>query len=297
MAHKHVALQIANAQAGETLRIAYHDYAAKEKARGIFLLIHGFPQSSYQFRHVIPYLTQAGYRCIVPDYRGAGASSRAVSDFRKTTLAEDFIALLDELQITEPIFVIGHDIGGMIAYAMASRHPDRVKKVSWGECPLPGTNSYRRDRTEHAVQQFHFIFHSVADLPEALVQGKERIYISHFLEKITHNADAFKPEDIDHYTRLYEQPGAMRCAFGVYRAFEEDARDNTKHLEQSGKCQVPTLILSGEHSRHRFDAEEMALEVTEKDCLQVKLVPDSSHYLAEENPAGFADVLLRFVAE
>ena len=89
----------------------------------------------------------------------------------------------------------------------------------------------------------HALFHSVPDLPETLVQGKERIYISHFLEKITYNAAAFKPEDIDHYARLYEQPGAMRCAFGVYRAFEEDAKENIDHLKQSGKCRVPTLVL------------------------------------------------------
>lgn len=160
---------------------------------------------------------------------------------------------------------------------------------------MPGTQAYRTDRTEHAVQQFHFIFHSVPDLPEALVQGKERLYISHFLTKITHNMGAFQPRDVDMYVAQYEQPGAMRCAFGVYRAFEQDAIENMEHIRSHGRCKIPTLILSGAVSRLRHPAEEMALEVTQQEVLQVKEISGASHYIAEENPDEFAAVLIEFL--
>ena len=87
----------------------------------------------------------------------------------------------------------------------------------------------------------------------------------------------------------------MRSAFGVYRAFKQDAEENKRWIAEHGKCKVPTLILSGEHSRHQHEAEEMALEVIEKDRVEMGLVAEAGHYLAEENPSGFANVVLDFL--
>jgi pimeloyl-ACP methyl ester carboxylesterase len=282
----------------EPVRIAYLDQPSslpKSPPKPPILLLHGFPQTSHQFRHVLPLLAKAGYRCIAPDYRGAGRSSTSHTDFRKTTMAADMLALLDALDIKEPVHVLGHDIGGMIAFALASRHPERVRSVCWGECPLPGTVSYEKSKTEDAVQFFHFIFHSVPDLPEALVAGKERVYVSHFLNKITFNLGAFGEDDVDFYGEAYAQPGAMRCAFGVYRAFEKDKEENREWVGSEGKCRVPSLVVSGEMSRHRGEAREMALEVTEREILEEGVVKGAAHYLAEENPSGFVEVVLPFL--
>lgn len=298
MAQSHRAINIAPL-GSEPLCLAYLDHPPPEGTpdNATILLIHGFPQTSHQYRHILPTLARAGYRCVAPDYRGAGHSTKDVADFSKTTLAADMIALLDALDITEPVHVIGHDIGGMLAYALASRWPDRVRSVCWGECPLPGTESYGRDRMEHAVQQFHFIFHSVPELPEALVAGKERMYVEHFLHKITYNLDAFTEADVDAYAAAYSAPGAMRCAFGVYRAFERDAAENVAWVREHGRCKVPSLVLSGEHSRHREEAEGMALEVTEDEMLEVGVVGGAAHYLTEENPEGFVVAVLAFLGK
>ncbi|CAJ2510040.1 Uu.00g059400.m01.CDS01 [Anthostomella pinea] len=124
-----------------TLRIACIDSppAAADTVRGVIFLIHGFPQTSYQFRHVIEPLSPAGYRVIAPDCRGAGASSKPPDGFTKTTMTQDLVRLLDVLGVTEPVHVVGHDIGGMIAYDMAARYSSRVASVNWGECPLRET--------------------------------------------------------------------------------------------------------------------------------------------------------------
>ena len=297
MAATYHALDIVGADA-EPVRIAFLDHPSPPNhpsPKATILLIHGFPQTSHQFRHILPLLASQGNRCIAPDYRGAGRSSKAHKDFRKTTLAADLIALLDKLDITERVSVIGHDIGGMVAFALASRYPERVRSVCWGECPLPGTRTYQRDRTENAVQQFHFIFHSVPDLPEALVAGRERVYVSHFLNKITHNLAAFSEADIDAYAAAYAEPGAMRCAFGIYRAFEKDAEENREWIDTRGKCEVPSMILSGEFSRHLEEARDMALEVTQKEALEQGVVKGAAHYLAEESPGGFVEAVLPFL--
>ncbi|KAI2602388.1 soluble epoxide hydrolase [Hypoxylon sp. NC1633] len=280
-----------------SVRIAYIDCASKAKPphRGVILLIHGFPQTSYQFRHVINPLAEAGYRVLAPDYRGAGASSKPATGFTKSIMARDFVRLLSALDINEPVHVVGHDIGGMIAFAMAAKHPSRVASVNWGECPLPGTSAYAKDRTTHAVQQFHFIFHSVPDLPLALVAGRERIYLSHFFQKIAYNTAAIKSEDLDHYVRFYEQPGAMRCAFEVYRAFEQDAQECKESIASYGKLSLPALCLNGSCSRHLDDAAEMFAEVHQKGTYKIVAVPDSGHYIAEENPEGFVKETLAFI--
>jgi pimeloyl-ACP methyl ester carboxylesterase len=295
MTFSHLAVDVQGLD-GEAVRIAYLDHpATSSHFKGVILLLHGFPQTSHQFRHVLPLLAKEGYRCIAPDYRGAGRSSTSHNDFRKTTMAADMVALLNKLAITEPVHVIGHDIGGMIAFALASRYRERVRSVCWGECPLPGTAAYYRDKTDNAVQQFHFIFHCVSDLPEALVAGRERVYISHFLNKITYNLAAFSEADVDFYAAAYAQPGAMRCAFGVYRAFEEDARENREWLEANGKCKVPSMVLSGEKSGHREEALGMVLEVTDGEVVQQGVVEGAAHYLAEESPDGFVKAVLPFL--
>lgn len=113
MTAKHLLTTINPPTSPGPLRISYliSSPPNTDKPIATILLIHGFPQTSHQFRHIIPVLTFQGYRCIAPDYRGAG-SSKSLSnshDFRKTTMAQDVIHLLDHLNITEPIHVVGHD--------------------------------------------------------------------------------------------------------------------------------------------------------------------------------------------
>ena len=210
-------------------------------------------------------------------------------------MAEDILLLLDYLRIDDPIHLVGHDIGGMIAYAFASRYPSRVMSVVWGECPLPGTAVYQTNKTTRAVQQFHFIFHSVLDLPEALITGRERIYLNHFFSKLIYNTAAISSADLDHYVEMYSQPGAMRCALEVYRAFEIDAQENRHWIDKNGKSEVPAMALSGGKSAHKDEALEMFSEVHEQGIFEVAVVEEAGHYIAEENPDGFVGEILMFV--
>jgi pimeloyl-ACP methyl ester carboxylesterase len=107
------------------------------------LLIHGFPETSHQFRHIITPLSNAGYRVIAPDYRGAGFSSkpRDLAGYRKSVMAGDIVSLLDVLGV-DKVHVVGHDIGGMVAHSFATRYEGRTRSVMWGECPQPGTEVY-----------------------------------------------------------------------------------------------------------------------------------------------------------
>lgn len=264
------------------------------KPKGTILLIHGYPQTSYQFRHVITPLSDAGYTVIAPDYRGAGQSSHPRNGYEKVQMATDLHSLLTKhLGITSKAHVVGHDIGGMVAHAYASRFPDSTASVAWGECPLPGTSAYERVCKEEAHGGlWHFVFHWQTDLPEALTEGRERVYINTFYDRLCVNTKAITPADVDHYAFMFAKPGAMRSGFDVYRAFHQDAKDNREWLKQEGKCKVPSLSLSGGESFLAGIAKEQHEEMYEN--VEVATVSGSGHWCAEENPADFVKQVLKW---
>jgi pimeloyl-ACP methyl ester carboxylesterase len=277
----------------EEIRLSYTDCPPQYESNGDILLIHGFPQTSYQFRHVITPLSDAGYRVIAPDYRGAGQSSKPLTGYHKTQMAEDLHLLITHhLGIKDKIHVVGHDIGGMIAFAYASRYPDDVASVIWGECPLPGTSCY--EDIKGTTDVFHFVFHQVPDLPEFLIAGKEREYCKHFYDKHIYNTAGIDDEALDHYALMYSQPGAIRAGLEVYRAFEKDAEENKQWLKDNGKLKVPSLLMGGEESMLTKLSETMASECHEP-AAGVVTVEVSGHWIAEENPEGFVKDVLEFL--
>lgn len=280
----------------EDIRLSYIECAPSslEDAEGVILLIHGFPQTSYQFRHVITPLADAGYRVIVPDYRGAGQSSKPLTGYEKMQMAEDLHILIQtHFGISEPIHVVGHDIGGMIGFAYAARYPDDAASLIWGECQLPGSTCY--EQTKSSPDIFHFVFHQVPNLPEALIAGKEREYCKHFFNKNIYNSGAITPADLDHYVLAYSQPGAIRAALEVYRAFERDAEENRTWIAENGKVKVPSLLMMGRQYPLAESAEEMADEFHEG--AEVLTIDESGHYIAEENPEDFVKGVLGFVGQ
>ena len=107
------------------------------------VLLHGYPETWYEWRHVIGPLVRAGWRVVAPDYRGAGDSSKPTGGYDKRTMAADIFKLLrNHLKISGQVTVVGHDIGMMVAYAFASDYPKSVDKLVLMEAPLPGTAVY-----------------------------------------------------------------------------------------------------------------------------------------------------------
>ena len=267
----------------------------KVESKGTILLIHGFPQTSYQFRHVITPLSDEGYHVIAPDYRGAGYSSKPRDGYEKTQMAADLHELLTEqLGITNKVHVVGHDIGGMVAHAYASRFPDSTASIALGECPLPGTQAYDRFcRDVSGVWHFHF--HWQTDLPEMLTFGREKEYLQHFFDRLCVNVSAITPEDVDYYTTMFSKAGAMRAGFDVYRAFHKDVEENRKWVEEKGKCKVPCISLNGGQSFLVEIAEEQNLEMYE--TTENATVEGAGHYCAEENPTDFIKKVLLWVGK
>src|SRR6476620_4803450 len=136
------------------------------------VLLHGWPETWYQFRLVMPALAK-NYTVIVPDLRGLGDSSKPTTGYDGKTVAEDIHQLVTKLGF-KTIFLVGHDWGTQVAYSYAAAHPDEVNKLAVMDFTIPGFGPPGRPPL------WWGIFHQIPDVPEALVQGKELIYLSWF---------------------------------------------------------------------------------------------------------------------
>jgi pimeloyl-ACP methyl ester carboxylesterase len=273
--------------------VRLHYVTAGEGERTIVLL-HGFPQTWWQWRRVIPGLVEGGFRAVAPDNRGAGHSWRPAGGYDKRTMAGDVHGLLHEhLRVEGPVVLVGHDIGLMIAYAYAQSYRDDVSRLVVVDAPLPGTAVFDRLRSDPRV--WHFAFHGARDVAEMLVAGRERPYLQAFFNARIFDPSAIGNEDLEVYVSAYAAPGAMRAGFELYRAFDRDAEDNRASLSRNGKLAIPVLAVGGATSTSGPLVEEMMREVAE-DVAGLR-VPGTAHWVPEENPQALVHAVLEFIGE
>lgn len=250
------------------------------------VLLHGWPETWYQWRKVIPTLAER-YTVIAPDMRGLGDSSKPTQGYEKRTVASDIHELVRQLGF-EKIFLVGHDWGGPVAYAYAAVYREAVRRLVILDVPIVTS----LDQLAHIQGLFwHLTFHCVPDLPEALVAGRERTYLSWFYRS-GYDPGAISEEAIDEYLRCYSAPGGMRAGFEYYRAFATDAAHNAEHAR--AKLDIPVLALGGQQS-----LGTMALEAMRDLAGDVRggEIERCGHWIAEEQPAYLTQQLLEFFGE
>jgi len=255
------------------------------------VLIHGIPQTSYEWRHIIPRLAET-YSIIAPDMRGLGDSSRPASGFDKKTVADDIWRLVRDHLGIEKFFLVGHDWGGPTAFSLAAQHPDAVRKLVILDVAIPGDGG---DFSQGGRRWHHALFRT-PDLPEKLFAEREELILDWFFETYGFRSDCIPQQDREEYYRTYKKLGAMRCMFEFYRALPQDAADNKAMLERSGKLKMPVLALGGDKS---FGRGMETLESLQRVAVDVRggTIPDCGHWVTEEQPDFIATELLKFFAE
>jgi pimeloyl-ACP methyl ester carboxylesterase len=270
--------------------VRIHYVLAGDGPRTIVLL-HGFPETWREWQSVIPLLAGAGFRVVTVDYRGAGDSSRPLGGYDKQTMAQDIHSLLqDHLGIGEPVVMVGHDIGRMVAAAYALRYPNDVSHLAVMEAPVPGTAVFDQIRP----RLWHFAFQGVRDVAESLLVGRERLYLQQFFSARYFNPSAVSADDFDAYVDAYSSPGGMRAGLETYRTFDQDAADNRAALEQHGKLKIPVLFAGGEISFNVPLGVKMMQEIA--DDVTGLTVQRAGHFIPEEQPEALASAILELAA-
>ncbi|MBI1848345.1 MAG: alpha/beta hydrolase [Candidatus Rokubacteria bacterium] len=255
------------------------------------VLLHGYPQTGHMWRKVMPALAER-FTVVAPDLRGYGDSDKPRGGYDKRTMAADIATLIRELGLA-PVVLVGHDRGARVAHRFALDHPDLLRRLVLLDI-APTYDVFASTNQQSARRGWHWFFHQVPDLPEALTEGREEIYLRHFYRSGTWNPAAIEEEAIQEYVRCFRQPGAMRAGFEDYRAgatvdLEHDGADREK------KIRAPTLVLWG-GARRTPQAQDM-VAIWKPRCEQVEghAIPDSGHFIPEEQPQAVADAILKFV--
>ncbi|KZZ99160.1 Epoxide hydrolase-like protein [Moelleriella libera RCEF 2490] len=301
----------------DEVTIRYIDCPApSDAAEGTILLIHGFPETSYQFRHVITPLSDAGFRVIAPDYRGASHSSHPRDGYTKSVMAQDLhTLLLDHLRITGPVHVVGQDIGGMVAHAYASRFPKDTRSVYVQISPVSqqvhglqnltlemkhlGESAHsleqKHTRTLSTVQEFGTLRSTGSLFRKLSWRAGSRIYLEHFYDRPSLNPGAIYPADLDHYATMFARPA--RCHEEPALMCTELSTLMPKRIASScvreSPCSVPAQALNGKGSFLAEIAESMVDEMYRD--WSAATVEGSGHWCAEENPEDFVKRVLTFV--
>lgn len=249
-------------------------------------LLHGYGETGDMWAPLATSLMQ-DHTVIVPDLRGMGLSSKPAGGFTKMNQATDVADVLDALKVKRAD-VVAHDIGNMVAFAMAEKYPDRVTKLVVIDAPIPGIGPWEEILKNPLLWHFRF---GGPDM-ERLVKGRERIYLDRFWNDFSADPKHFTEASREHYAALYALPGAMHSGFEQFHAFDQDAIDNRAWLASHGKLTMPVLALGGEKSFGTQMAEVMRAGATN---VTGGVVPGSGHWIMEENPTVTVQLVRDFL--
>jgi pimeloyl-ACP methyl ester carboxylesterase len=221
----------------------------------LVILLHGFPEFWYAWRHQIPALAAAGFRVWVPDQRGYNLSDKPgrVRDYTIDALAADIIGLLDAAG-RPTAAVVGHDWGAAVAWHLAAHFPGRIQRAAVLNVPHPKVLARAlRRKPGQLLKSWYVFFFQLPWLPETLVRLRGWWFARQSLRRSSRRG-TFSDADLALYQAAWSQPGAMRSMINWYRAAGRYAR----RLSQTGRVAVPLSIIWGE--KDAFLKAELARE-------------------------------------
>jgi pimeloyl-ACP methyl ester carboxylesterase len=254
------------------------------------LLVHGWPQTWYQYRLVMPALAR-DFSVVAVDQRGIGLSDKPEEGYDIGTLAADLVALMDDLG-HERFALAGFDTGMFIAYALAADYPDRLDRLVVGEAFVPGVTPSPPLFVPGPLNQrlWHIAFNRLSMVNEELVRGREDIFFG--AEYAAWAGTPLPDEVVKYYVdRIASDPEALRGSFELYRALDVDFAQSEER--KTRRLTMPVLVIGGAESVGEAVADTMRLVA---DDVQSVVIPGSGHWVAEEAPDEFLAALTAFLA-
>ena len=273
--------------------IRFHYVTAGEGP--LVLLLHGFPQFWYAWRHQIPAIAKKGFRVVAPDLRGYNETDkpRGVRHYKGTVLADDVAELVRALG-EKDAHVVGHDWGGAVAWIAAANHPASVRTLSILNCPHPTQmrNHLLRGNLKQLRRSWYMFFFQLPFLPERAILRDGASFVEPAFRGWSRNKAAFRDEDLDRFRKAVQVPGALTAALNYYRAAFRYPFAGPKE-----KIAAPTLVIWAEGDRALGKELTYGQEKWVKGPYRIEYVPDCSHWVNEEQPERVSELLVAHVTE
>jgi pimeloyl-ACP methyl ester carboxylesterase len=244
-----------------------------------YLLVHGWPESWRTWRELM-LLAGRTSRVVAVDLPGIGGSRRGSADGSKAAIARVLRGLVESLSLRD-LTLVGHDIGGMVAYAYLRECTDLPRAVIM-DVPVPGVDPW--DDFVREPFLWHFALHAVPGLPELLTEGKQEAYFGYFYDLLSAHQGIPSPACRAEQAAAYASPDALAAGFDWYRAFPADAEHNAR---AAGGAATATPLLSLRGSRERGASAERYADgfrrsgVTDVESVTVE---GAGHFPQEESP-------------
>jgi len=243
------------------------------------VLIGGWPQSVHCWRHLFAPLAQ-DCRVIAIDPPGLGDSAKPAPAYDIESVAQTVGLALDQLGLQTYDFV-GFDIGMWIGYPLALQRPDQIRSLTLIDARIPGLVPWPPFHPKAAIVSWHFAFNMLPELPELLIEGREREFLAWLFRSRTPTPGVFTDADLDEYARVYRGKAAISSAVGYYRALPQTIAQ-VEALRLGPKLAMPVLAIAGEAGVGPSMGEALR---GVSDRLESLVVPNCGHYVPEEAPA------------
>jgi pimeloyl-ACP methyl ester carboxylesterase len=250
------------------------------------ILIHGFPQDWFEYHAIMPRLAKR-FTVIAVDLRGVGGSTATPGGYDAANMAADVHELAAALKL-ERVYIVGHDIGGHVAYAFARRYPGATRGAMILDTPIPGVEGWEEIQCHPAM--WHVRFMQVPDLPEKLVAGRQADYFGYFFR-----FGKFTTSDVAHFVKAYATVAQLHAVFEMYRAFPVNAQFNAA---LHGPCDVPLFVGAGDGSPFSQVVPKITEGLRANGCTHVEtgLIRGAIHYVVEDQPEAVADLIEQYAS-
>jgi pimeloyl-ACP methyl ester carboxylesterase len=267
----------------QQIQIGRHDLhvvSAGDPRGAPHVYLHGWPESWCEWRDVMAAAGDA--RCIAIDLPGIGASRGAVEGGGKAELAGVVRQLVERLGIDDAT-IVGHDVGGMIAYAYLRAYPAR--RVVIVNTVIPGVDPW--DAVLANPTDWHWAFHATPHLPEILVRGRQLAYFGFFYDFLSADPARITPDHRAQYAAAYGEDDSLSAGFELYRAMADDAKANLA-AAAGPACETPLLYLRGDKdpagSAPGLDCYVEGFRKAGVRAIDSAVIPHAGHFIADEQP-------------
>lgn len=276
----------------EANRIRLH-YVSQGEGE-LVLLLHGFPEFWYSWRHQIPALARH-YKVVVPDLRGYNDSEKPARGYDIDTLTADIYSLIENLGYSRA-HVVGHDWGGAIAWNLAQKFPQYLNRLALLSAPHPQRFTQEMlSNLDQLRRSWYILAFQVPGLPEWLIQLNLRQFIRNMFQEQAVRKGAFTEENAQIYQAALEKPGAIAAALNHYRQLFLPRQWMQTLGRSPDPIVVPTLVLWGDEDSLLSHTLTEGLDHLIAAPFKLKLVPHCGHWIQQEAPETVNRELLAFL--
>ena len=254
------------------------------------VLVHGFPETWWAFRKLIPLLA-ASHRVFAVDLRGFGDSDNPPGDYDSNIAADDLHHLIEHLDVG-PVHLTGQDISGATVFRLATTHPDDVLSLTAIEMGLPGFGLEALADITHGGA-WHIGVLAAPGIPQMLLAGREREFLGRYaFPAMSADPAAIADVDLDEFVRTYSRPDGWRGAIGLYTSMLQEGPE-IKALAEAQTLRVPVLAVGAGGGDFTFKTMSSATKYK----IESILLEGVGHYVAMEAPGQLAETVLAFIGK